>query len=294
VGLQKSQDYCNVDPIHGFRVLMNKSLDHPQLEETRAAFDSVAADYDGPRGNNDLIQDMRREMWEWLERIFPRGSRLIDLGCGTGLDAVHLASLGYQVAATDWSAQMVERTRERATSRSLSPRVEALHIGAQELEKLPGDGRFDGAYSNLGPLNCVPDLTAVSKQCARLIKPGGSLVFTVIGRICPWEIAHYLRLGRWARAKVRFARDVVPVGMNHHTIWTRYYFPKEFYSAFHQDFELTLTRGLCVFAPPPYLTGVRARFPRLHRLLWNIDRRVAGWPLIRAMGDHFLVVMRRR
>ena len=30
------------------------------LHETQEAFDSVAADYDGERGNNALIQDMRR------------------------------------------------------------------------------------------------------------------------------------------------------------------------------------------------------------------------------------------
>ena len=34
-----------------------------QLLQTRDAFDSVAADYDGPRGNNASIQDMRAEMW---------------------------------------------------------------------------------------------------------------------------------------------------------------------------------------------------------------------------------------
>ena len=31
----------------------------PQLRDTQDAFDSVAADYDGPRGNNELIRDMR-------------------------------------------------------------------------------------------------------------------------------------------------------------------------------------------------------------------------------------------
>ena len=41
-----------------------------------------------------LIQDMRGEMWRWLETTFPPGARLIDLGCGTGLDAVHLAEAG--------------------------------------------------------------------------------------------------------------------------------------------------------------------------------------------------------
>jgi SAM-dependent methyltransferase len=266
----------------------------PQLRETQAAFDSVAADYDGPRGNNELIQDMRGEMWRWLDVTFAPGSNLIDLGCGTGLDAVHLATRGIRVAATDWSPLMVQRTEERAAVQHVADRVRAINLGAHELQKLPEAGTFDGAYSNLGPLNCVPDLGDVSRECARLLKPGGVLVFTVIGRYCPWELAHYLRRRRWARARVRFARQVVPVGMNNHTIWTRYYSPREFYRAFRPHFTLEHYRGLCVFAPPPYLTWIRERYPRLHEQLWRIDRRVSGWPLIRAIGDHFLIVMRKR
>jgi SAM-dependent methyltransferase len=265
-----------------------------RLRDTRDAFDSVAADYDGPRGNNPLIQDMRDEMWRWLDRTFEPDSRLIDLGCGTGLDAVRMAQRGHRVTATDWSPQMVARTADRARQDSLTDRVEALVIGAHELARLEGDGTFDGAYSNLGPLNCVPDPAEVSKACARLLKPGGALVFTVIGRVCPWEIAHYALRRRWSRVRIRFARQVVPVGMNKHQIWTRYYTPREFYRAFEADFTLQHYRGLCVFAPPPYLTAVRDKHPRLYAGLWDLDRRSAGWPLLRSMGDHFLIVMRRR
>ncbi|CAM3806881.1 class I SAM-dependent methyltransferase [Roseateles saccharophilus] len=265
-----------------------------RLNDTRDAFDSVAADYDGPRGNNTAIQDMRAEMWHWLDASFAPGSRLIDLGCGTGLDAVHLAGRGHRVTATDWSERMVERTRGRAREAHLGDAVEALAVGAHELHRLPGDASFDGAYSNLGPLNCVPDLGAVADECARLIKPGGRLVFTVIGRYCPWEVAHYARQRRWARIGVRFARHTVAVGMNGRTIWTRYYTPQEFYAAFASQFELEQQRGLCVFVPPPYLTWLAERHPRWHERLWRLDRRVAGWPGINRLGDHFLLVMRRR
>ena len=266
----------------------------PQLRDTQDAFDSVAADYDGPRGNNDLIQDMRCEMWRCLDATFSPGAQLIDLGCGTGLDAIRMAKLGHQVTATDWSPRMVQRTSDRAERAHLAERVRAIAVGAHELQRLDGHAIFDGAYSNLGPLNCVPDLADVSRECARLLKPGGALVFTVIGRFCPWEIAHYLRRRRWARAKVRFARKVVPVKMNNHTIWTRYYGPREFYRAFNRHFTLEHFRGLCVFAPPPYLTWVREKHPRLHEWLWRLDRRVCGFPVIRGLGDHFLIVMRRR
>jgi SAM-dependent methyltransferase len=264
------------------------------LRETQEAFDSVAADYDGPRGNNALIQDMRSEMWHWLDATFASPSRLIDLGCGTGLDAIRMAQLGHHVTATDWSPQMVQRTSDRAVHEHLADRVRALAVGAHELHRLEGAGMFDGAYSDLGPLNCVPDLADVSRECSRLLKPGGALVFTVIGRICPWELAHYLRRGRWTRAKLRFARNVVPVGMNNHTIWTRYYGPREFYRAFESDFTLEHYRGLCVFAPPPYLTWVREKHAGWHERLWRLDRRVCGWPVIRGMGDHFLIVMKKK
>ena len=82
-----------------------------RLRETREAFDSVAGDYDGPRGNNLLIQDMRAEMWRWLDRTFAPNTRLLDLGCGTGLDAVRMAQRGHRVVATDWSTEMVARVR---------------------------------------------------------------------------------------------------------------------------------------------------------------------------------------
>src|ERR1700689_5388736 len=108
----------------------------PQLHDTQQAFDSVAADYDGPRGNNPLIQDMRNEMWRCLDATFGNGSRLIDLGCGTGLDAVRMARSGHRVTATDWSPQMVERTHNRAARERVSERVQAYALGAHELQRL--------------------------------------------------------------------------------------------------------------------------------------------------------------
>lgn len=272
----------------------SRAMKASRLRDTRDAFDSVAADYDGDRGNNGAIQDMRAEMWRWLDAIFPRPSRLLDLGCGTGLDAVRMAQAGHHITATDWSAAMIGRTADRARREGLSQNLLALNIGTHELERLPEAEAYDGAYSNLGALNCVPQLGDVAQQCGRLLKPGGRLVFTVIGRICPWEITHYLLRGRWARVKVRFSRGQAPVKLNQRIVWTCYYTPREFYQPFSGLFNLQHFRGLCVFVAPPYLVGFRERHKRWHERLWRIDRHVAGWPLLRGCGDHFLIVMRKR
>ncbi|HTU62738.1 MAG TPA: class I SAM-dependent methyltransferase [Polyangiales bacterium] len=265
-----------------------------ELAATRAAFDSVAADYDGPRGNNALIQRMRAEVWRLLDHTFGEGGHLLDLGCGTGLDAVRMARQGHRVTATDWSPCMAERTRERAAHEGMSDRVRSCAIGAHELERFAGTEVFDGAYSNFGALNCVPELERMAGQCARLLRPGGALVCSVIGRICPWEMVHYLRRGQWARVRVRYARGFVRVGLNRQDVYTHYYTPREFFAPFAAHFSLIEQRGLCILAPPPYLTLVRERHPRWYEWSWRVDRRIAGWPLLRSLGDHFVIVMRKR
>lgn len=264
------------------------------LDDTRTAFDSVAANYDGPRGNNALVQEMRREMWRWLDDSFPRASHLLDIGCGTGLDAVRMAERGHSVVATDWSPRMVERTYARAADARVSDRVRTAAIGAHELERITGSATLDGAYSNLGALNCLPDLTSLRRDCSRLVKPGGRLVFTVIGRWCPWEIAYYAARADWTRLSVRFGRQLMPVRMNGHTVWTRYWTPMGFYRTFAPDFTLVRCRAVCLFAPPPYMTWLSDRHAAWFERLWRWDRRCGGWPLLRSLGDHFLIVMARR
>jgi SAM-dependent methyltransferase len=261
------------------------------LRETQAAFDSVAADYDGPRGNNALIQRMRTTVWRLLERRYARDARLIDLGCGTGIDAVHLAQTGRSVLATDWSPRMVERTVQRAADAGVAGRVRARCIGAHQLAAV--DGVFDGAYSNFGPLNCVPDLAELAGQCRRLLRPGGLAIFSVIGRICPWEYVYY-RWRRPERAKIRGSRGPVAVGMNGHQIWTSYYRPAEFYREFARHFDLLGYRALSLFLPPPYLVRWYEAQPRLLELLGRVDDLTGGWPGLRNAGDHFLIILRRR
>lgn len=268
------------------------ALDTMQLHDTQRAFDSVAVDYDGPRGNNELIQRMRRTLWDVVCRELPAGSRLLDLGCGTGIDALRFAQLGYPVVATDWSPGMVARAEARMAGAVLPAPVSVRQLGIHQLAAL--DGSFDGIYSNFGPMNCVPDLAATAEECARLLAPGGVLVFSVMGRICPWELGHYALRGRFARAGVRAARGATAVGMNRHTIWTRYYLPREFHRPFASRFSLAGYQALSLFLPPPYLIDFHRRHPALCARLGWLDDRLGGWPLLRDMGDHFLMVMRRR
>ena len=265
-----------------------------QLAETRRAFDSVADAYDGPLGNNALVQAVRARTLTAIRRCLIPGSTLLDLGCGTGLDAVALGREGYRVTATDWSPEMVRVTRERVGRAGAGGKVTAHNVGIHELERLP-DGQFDGAYSNLGALNCVPDLTEAAQSIAARLRPGGMMVASVIGRVCPWELAIFSVKRDWTRAVARSERDAVAVPLNGRLVWTRYYSPSEFRSIFEAaGFRQRSLRSLGLLVPPPYAVGFAERHPKLIRRLQAADDRVAGSPGLRRWGDHFLIVMERR
>jgi 2-polyprenyl-3-methyl-5-hydroxy-6-metoxy-1,4-benzoquinol methylase len=262
-----------------------------RVAQTRQAFDAVAELYDGPLGNNEVVQRMRAALLDAVVRHVPAPARLLDLGCGTGIDAVHLAHLGYRVHGIDASPRMVARTRLRAAAEGVDGLVRAEVLAIEELERLAGE-TFDGVYSDLGALNCVADLRPVGSRCAALLRPEGALVASVIGRVCPWELAYYGARGRLRRAAVRFAAGPVPVPLNGATVWTTYYRPGEFLAAFRGAFTRVETRSLGLFSPPPYLDGFHRRLPGASLALSRLDARLGALPLLRGAGDHFLMVLR--
>jgi SAM-dependent methyltransferase len=263
------------------------------LSDTRRAFDGVAHSYDRTNAENPVIRSIRARTLQAVTSHLSAGSSLIDLGCGPGADAASLARLGYRITAIDWSPAMAEEAADRIAKAGLDARVTVRAVGIHELDRLDPES-FDGGYSDLGPLNCVPDLAAAACRIGARLRPGGVLVVSAIGRVCPWEIARYALAGDWPRIRVRYARTFVPVPLEGRVVWTRYYTPAEFTAAFHTaGFRVVSLRALSLLLPPPYLQGFYRRHPALmHGLEWLEDR-VGNWPGLRQWGDHFLAVLRK-
>jgi SAM-dependent methyltransferase len=262
------------------------------LRETRGAFDGVAGTYDRSNRANRTLCDMRARTLHLLDRLVPRGSHVLNLGCGPGTDEEYLAAQGYRITAIDWSPAMVREARQRVVSASITRQVTVEELGIHELDRLTGT--FDAAVSNLGPLNCVPDLSVAARLIADRLRPGGVLVASVIGRVCPWELALYLWRRNPARARVRFARDLVAVPLEGGTVWTRYYSPAAFERVFAAaGFKRVALRSLGLLVPPPYMQAFADRHRGLIDLLQSLEDTVGSWPGVRAWGDHFLIALRR-
>src|SRR4051794_22670393 len=100
------------------------------------------------------------------------GSRMLDIGCGTGKSFLPMLARGYEVTAFDISPAMAARAREAAGSEA--------EVLVADVRELPALGRFDLATALDDALNYLLDdgeLLAGFKGIARNMRPGGLLVF---------------------------------------------------------------------------------------------------------------------
>jgi ubiquinone/menaquinone biosynthesis C-methylase UbiE len=114
-----------------------------------------------------------------------QGLRACDVACGTGAFARLLAGAGATVTGVDLSEPMLELARRAERLEPLG--IEYAVDDAHTLASLPDDA-FDMVTCSLG-LTDIPDLSAAMGAMARLLRPGGTLTFS-IPHPC-FQLPHY-------------------------------------------------------------------------------------------------------
>jgi SAM-dependent methyltransferase len=103
------------------------------------------------------------------------GKRILDLGCGTGHNAIALARQGAKVIGVDESSDQVADARSACEREGL--RVELHHAPLAELAFLRAD-TIDGALSAFG-LAPVEDIDRVFRQVHRVLRPEMAFVVSL-------------------------------------------------------------------------------------------------------------------
>lgn len=97
------------------------------------------------------------------------GLRILDVGCGTGLNASHLMALGHTVAGVDVSPVAIDRFREKG--------LEGV-VCDVESQRLPfEDASFDIVYASEVIEHCF-DTAAFLGELFRVLKPKGTLLLS--------------------------------------------------------------------------------------------------------------------
>jgi 2-polyprenyl-6-hydroxyphenyl methylase/3-demethylubiquinone-9 3-methyltransferase len=148
-----------------------------------AQYDALADEWWQPSGEFAALHWLAASRAEHIPPAGSVGEVLIDLACGGGLMAPHVARLGYRHVGVDIGMPGLRLARDHGM---LVAQGSVLHVPL-------ADGCADVVVAG-EILEHVEDDVGVLAECARLLRPGGLLVIDGLaaGRLSVWINVHLL------------------------------------------------------------------------------------------------------
>ncbi|HEY7510402.1 MAG TPA: class I SAM-dependent methyltransferase [Vicinamibacteria bacterium] len=195
----------------------------------------------------------RYVLQERMRARFRPGTRVLNLGCGGGEDALWLASFGASVLGLDPSEAAVQRARRAGIAAGVGTRVRFEVRRADELRVQ--DGSFDGAFAAPGALAGV-ELPVAGRALAAVLREGAPVLVSVSA-----PRPALARLG----ARQRAQRSLGPA-----FAWRRGF-------------------GIGVVLPGGASSTWAARSPHAFAALALLERFARDAPVWRDLGDHLIL-----
>jgi 2-polyprenyl-6-hydroxyphenyl methylase / 3-demethylubiquinone-9 3-methyltransferase len=137
-----------------------------------AQYDELADEWWDPHGEFAALHWLAASRAEHIPPAAHDGAVLVDLACGAGLMAPHVASLGYRHVGIDLNLRALELAREHGLTAVVRSSVLAV--------PLP-EGCADVVLAG-EILEHLEDDVGVLAECARLLRPGGTLVLDALAK----------------------------------------------------------------------------------------------------------------
>lgn len=103
-------------------------------------------------------------LYKYFLRYLPEQAKILDLGCGSGRDALAFKNKGYEVDAIDASIELVKKARE----------LTGIQVKHQSFYDLNEEAVYDGIWACASLLHCERDrLTEVTEKIFNALKPNG-------------------------------------------------------------------------------------------------------------------------
>jgi ubiquinone/menaquinone biosynthesis C-methylase UbiE len=272
-----------------------KSEGNSYFATVQEAFDSASEEYDFTISRNFINTWIRKRSVRELLRLVKPDDVLLEIGCGTGAEAIQISKNVRQIIATDISPGMLNLLRQKISAKKLESivPVQARAAKISSIAPLFERGKVRIAYSFNGALNLEPDIEKVPLELSKIVERGGYFVCSVRNMFCLSEtIAHAAVLQIDKIAPRRKQPTMVSVGGI--DIPAFYYSTNLMSRLFKRYFRLRKLVGLPAFLPPAYLNDYCIRFRPVTSLLEKFETVLAERFPFNRLSDQTLFVFERQ
>jgi SAM-dependent methyltransferase len=271
--------------------------------------DTTARFFDAMAATSDELEPWYEHLYTRLHRVLratlapaPPGARALDAGCGTGFQTAIVADLGYRAHGLDLSAGSLAVARAR---------LPTARLVRGDLLGLPyRDATFDTVVCAGSTLDFVDEPGRAIAELGRVMRPGAILLLEVERRFC-------LDLGWTLLSSV--TGDALAYGLRPAQAWAllthppregvwldypgyprlRLFTDRELRALLGRA-GLRIERAWGIHAVTNLLPSTLLHRPRvpaglrlLYRALCVADGAVGGWPAVRALAAHVVVLARK-
>ena len=251
-------------------------------------FDGVAGQYDKEFTQGVTGRKQRQQVWDYLQKQdwFTTPRNILDIHCGTGEDAMWLATHQHKVVATDVSAAMLQEAKSKDTS--LLTRF--LKLDLRDSDWGFPEGSFDVVLSNFSGLNCFSpeEMKDIGMRIDKVLVPGGHFIAVVFGRHCVTEMLYFLSKGNISGMRRRLSKNAVEAKAGDQSLNIWYHSVRDF-QAFLPGFRLRKKFAIGLFHPPSYLEERFNKHPTLVKTASRLEKFASGSTWLHDCGDHLLL-----
>jgi ubiquinone/menaquinone biosynthesis C-methylase UbiE len=136
----------------------------------------------GTKGFFEDLDEYRFDKLRYLPQVVDfngyRGKKILEIGCGLGIDLIRFAKGGAQVTGVDLAQQSIQLARKNFELHGLDADLRLMNGEALEF----ADNSFDVVYAH-GVLQYTADAGKMAKEIHRVLKTGGEAIAMVYNRL---------------------------------------------------------------------------------------------------------------
>ena len=265
------------------------------IKNVSSAFSKQSSKFDELYENNVLSDYFRDVFYKEVKSTCGKQPlHILDINCGTGIDAFHYYKQGHSVLGIDNSEGMIEQFKTKIDNLELDAKINAKKLSFENLEELLPQ-KFDCITSNFGGLNCIQDIDLVLNKLNQLLTDEGGITLAIMPKYSWWEFIQIFK-GKFSLAFRRFKKSASANVEGE--IFDCYYFNvRQVIKVLKKNFEITSIKSTYLIVPPEHYNHYFQDKPKRLKILSvlkKLENLVSKFPLFRNLGDFYIISAKKR